>query len=106
MDSFPLHLPPIYYIYCREITPVDSTRVHVHCRCTHTNAILKAQWVIPYQITLVSPISHMADMDQIIQRLSCLNQWPVLQILMMNPNPSTHGDIGWVRLGRGVTSRS
>ena len=44
MDSFPLHLPPIYYIYCREMHPVDSTRVHVHCRCTHTNAILKAQW--------------------------------------------------------------
>ena len=34
MGSFPLHLPPIYYIYCREITPIDSTRVHVHCRCT------------------------------------------------------------------------
>ena len=43
MDSFPLHLPPIYYIYYREISPVDSTRVNVHCRCTHTNAILKAQ---------------------------------------------------------------
>ena len=43
MDSFPLHLPPIYYIYCREITPFNSTRVHVHCRCTHINAILKAQ---------------------------------------------------------------
>ena len=37
----------------------------------------------------------MSDMDQIIQRLSCLNQWPVLQVLMMNPNPSTHGDMGW-----------
>ena len=40
MDSFPIHLPPIYHIYCREITPVDSTRVH-----THTNATLKAQWL-------------------------------------------------------------
>ena len=46
MDSFPLHLPPIYYIYCREITPVDGTRVHVHCRSTHTNAILKAQCLV------------------------------------------------------------
>ena len=44
MDSFPPHLPPIYYIYYREIIPVDSTRVNVHCRCTHTIAILKAQW--------------------------------------------------------------
>ena len=43
--NYCLYLPPIYYIYCREITPVDSTRVHVHCRCTHTNAILKAQWL-------------------------------------------------------------
>ena len=33
------------YIYCREIAPVDSTRVHVHYRCTHTNAILKAQCI-------------------------------------------------------------
>ena len=45
MDSFPFHLPPIYYIYYRGITPVDSTRVNVqYCTCTHTNAILKAQW--------------------------------------------------------------
>ena len=27
-----LHLPPIYQIYCREINPVESTRVHVHCK--------------------------------------------------------------------------
>ena len=51
--------------------------------------------VIPYQITLMSPLSHMADMDQITQRLSCLKQWSLLQIHMMNPNPSTHGDMGW-----------
>ena len=55
----------------------------------------RAGGVIPHQITLVSPLSHMADMDQITQRLSCLNQWPVLQILMMNPNATTHGDMGW-----------
>ena len=55
----------------------------------------RAGGVIPHQITLVSPLSHMADMDQITQRLSCLNQWPVLQILMMNPNATTHVDMGW-----------
>ena len=39
----------------------------------------------------------MAEMDQITQRLSCLDQWPILQIHMLNPNPSTHG------LGLGLT---
>ena len=24
-----------------------------------------------------------------------LDQWPALQIRLMNPNPSTHGDMGW-----------
>ena len=43
----------------------------------------------------MSPLSHMADMDQITQRLSCLNQWPVVQIHMMNPNLNTHVDMGW-----------
>ena len=39
----------------------------------------------------------MADMEQITQRLSCFKQWSLLQILvhMMNPNPSTHGDMDW-----------
>ena len=43
----------------------------------------------------MSPLSHMTGMDQITQRLSCLDQRPVLQIHMMNPNPITHGDMGW-----------
>ena len=47
----------------------------------------RAGGVIPHQITLVLPLSHMAGADQITQRLSCLNQWSALQILMMNPNP-------------------
>ena len=51
--------------------------------------------VISHQITLISPIFNMADMDQITQRLSCLKQWSLLQIHMINPNPSTHGDMGW-----------
>ena len=32
---------------------------------------------MPHQITRMSPLSHMAEMDQIIRRLSCLDQWPV-----------------------------
>ena len=55
---------------------------------------IRAGGVIPHQITLMSPLSHLAEMDQIIQRLSCLDQWPVLQIKMKNPNPSIHGDMG------------
>ena len=55
---------------------------------------MRAREVIPHQITLMSPLSHMAEMDQITRRLSCLEEWPVLQIHMMNPNLSTHGDMG------------
>ena len=51
--------------------------------------------VIPHQMTLKSLLSHMADMDQITQRLSCLKHWSLLQIHMMSPNPSTlWGDKG------------
>ena len=35
---------------------------------------IRARGAIPYQITLMSPLSHMAEMDQITQRLSFLNQ--------------------------------
>ena len=73
------HLDPSMEIY--QNTP--SYRVNIRDR-----------GVIPHQISLMSPLSHMAEMDQITQRLSCLAQWPVLQILMMNPNPSTYGDMG------------
>ena len=34
----------------------------------------RAGGVVPHQITLMSPLSHLADMDQITQRLSCLKQ--------------------------------
>ena len=43
-------------------------------------ANIRARGVIPHQITLMSPLSDLAEMDQITQRLSCLDQWPVLQI--------------------------
>ena len=43
----------------------------------------------------MSPLSHIAGMDQITKRLSCLDQWLELQIHLLNPNPSTHGDMGW-----------
>ena len=38
---------------------------------------IRARGVIPRQITLMSPLFHMAEVDQIILRLSCLDQWPV-----------------------------
>ena len=50
--------------------------------------------VIPHQITLMSPLSRMAGMDQITKQLSCLDPWLVLQIHLMNTNPGTHGDMG------------
>ena len=45
--------------------------------------------VIPHKITLMSPFSHMAEIDQITQRLSCLDQWPVglLRIHWVNVKP-------------------
>ena len=56
---------------------------------------IRAGGVIPHQITLLSPLSRMAGMDQMTKRLSCLDQWLVLQIYLTNPNPSTHDDMGW-----------
>ena len=32
---------------------------------------IRARGVIPHQITLMSPLPHMAEMDQITRRLSC-----------------------------------
>ena len=46
-----------------------------------TGGNIRAGGVIPHQITLVSSLSHMAGKDQILQLISCLDQWPVLQIL-------------------------
>ena len=37
-----------------------------------------ARAVIPQEIIRTPPFSHMAEMDQITRRLSCLDQWPVL----------------------------
>ena len=70
---------------------------------------IRARGVIPHQITLMSPLSHMAEIDKITQRLSCLDQWPVglLHTHWMNPKPKYtwwHG-LG-VGLDRGVTPRS
>ena len=31
--------------------------------------------VIPQQITLMSPLSEIAEIDQITKRLPCLDQW-------------------------------
>ena len=42
-----------------------------------TGGNIRVRGVIPHQITLMSPLSHMAEIDQITQRLSCLDQWPV-----------------------------
>ena len=65
------HLDPSMEIY--QNTPI-SYRINI-----------RARGVIPSQITLMSPLFHMAEMDQIIRRLSRLDQWPVglLQIHWM-----------------------
>ena len=60
-----------------------------------TGGNISAGGVIPHQINLLSPLSRMARMDQMTKRLSCLDQWLVLQIHLMNSNPSTHCDMGW-----------
>ena len=46
---------------------------------------IRAGGVIPHQITLESP-----RLEQLTQRLSCLDHWPVLHINLINPNPNTH----------------
>ena len=66
-----------------------------------TGGNIRAGGVIPHQITLMSTLSRMAGMDQMRKRLSCLDQWLVLQIHLMNPNPSTHGDMGWCWASQG-----
>ena len=69
------HLDPSMEIY-----PNTQIRLNIRMR-----------GVIARQTTLMSPLSYMAEMDQIIRRLSCLDQWPVglpvLQIHWMNPKP-------------------
>ena len=66
-----------------------------------TGGNIRARGVIPHQITLRSPLSRMAGVDQITKRLSCFDQWLVLQIHLMNPNPSTNDDMGWGLPSRG-----
>ena len=51
--------------------------------------------VIPYHTTLMSPLSNMAEMDQITGRLSFLDQCPALQLKLIKPNHSTHV-VTWV----------
>ena len=60
---------------------------------------IRAGGVIPHQITLMSPLLHMAE-NQIIQRLSCLDQWPVLQIHYEESQPKY---TWWHGLGLGLT---
>ena len=43
----------------------------------------------------MSPFSEMTEMDQITGRLTYLEIWPALALHLMNPNPSTHGDMDW-----------
>ena len=50
--------------------------------------------VLPHQITRMSPLSNMAEMDEITGRLSWLDQWPVLPVKVMKLNPITHVDMG------------
>ena len=71
-----------------------------------TGGNIGAGGVIPHQITLLSPFSRMAGMDQMTKRLSCLYQWLVLQIHLMNPNSSTHGDVRWSWALQGYYPRS
>ena len=82
------HLDPSMEIY--QNTPI-SYRINI-----------RAKGVILRRIILMSPLSHMAEMDQIIRRLSCLDQWPVgsLQINWMNPKPKY---TWWHSLGLGLT---
>ena len=63
-------------------------------------ANIRAGGVILHQITLMSPLSCMAGMKQITKRLSCLDQWLVLQIHLMNPSPSRPLHmVTWVGVG-------
>ena len=43
----------------------------------------------------MSPFSEMTEMDQITGRLTYLEIWPGHALHLINPNPSTHGDIDW-----------
>ena len=64
---------------------------------THPSAkrdIIRVKGVIPYQITLMSPFSAITEMDQITGSLTYLEMWPALALHLINPNPSTHGDMG------------
>ena len=62
--------------------------------------------VLPHHTTLMSPLSNMAEMDQITGRLSFLDQCPALPLKLIKPNHSAHGDIGWGCASWGATPRS
>ena len=62
--------------------------------------------VIPHHTTLMSPLSNMAEMDQITGRLSFLDQCPALPLKLIKPNHSTHCDMGWGCASWGATPKS
>ena len=59
--------------------------------------------VIPHHTT---PMSLISKMDQIIGRLSFLDQSPALPLKLIKPKPSTHGEKGWGCAKWGATPRS
>ena len=80
-------------------TRLDSS-MEIYQNTQKSNRVnIRARGIIPHQITLMSTLSHMAKMDQITQRLSCLDQWPVLRIHMMKPNMVTWFGVGLNRDG-------
>ena len=55
-------------------TRLDSS-MEIYQNTQKSNRVnIRARGIIPHQITLMSPLSHMAEMDQITQQLSCLDQ--------------------------------
>ena len=54
--------------------------------------------VVHHQITSMSPLFDIAEMDKITGILSDLDQWQALPLKLMKPNPNTCGDTGWALL--------
>ena len=63
--------------------------------------VIGVKGVIPHQITLMSPFSEITEMDQITGSSTYLEMWPALALHLINPSPSTHGDMGcgWASYG-------
>ena len=78
------------------ITDLDpSTEVHQKTPRGYGANIGVGGGVIPHHTTLMSPLSNMAEMDQITGRLSFLDQCPALPLKLIKPSHSTHCDMGW-----------